>query len=355
MTKKNNIIKKFKNILILGFIILGIFLYFNRKNSVTVLVRKVEVENREVRKTVTASGLVLSDKQADLSFLANGDINRILVSENDKVSKGQLLAYLNSYPQSQTVQSYKDARDIRLRQKELFENEKKSNSRLLGGDDSYDIKLREYEESLSQAEASYQAQLSLLSNYYIYAPFDGVVVNISKKEGEVATAGVPVITIADLEDIIFEVVLDQEDYSNVKEGQEAEVTLDSYDNHPFKGKVDNLSLFSDPVRGGFVEKIRFESNGKSIKVGMVGDAFMITDKTDGEVPSLIFNEISYDESDKPFVWILENNKVLKEYIEIGLEGDLYVEIKSDLSGKTVVVPAKDNLEIEDGYTAKVIN
>lgn len=354
MTKKN-IFKKTKNILLVCLLIGGIFLYFKQKNSVTVLVRKIEVSNREVRKTVTASGLVLSDKQADLSFLASGNISRILVSENENVTKGQLLAYINSHPQSQTIQSYKDARDIRLRQKELFENEEKSNSRLLGGDDSYDIKLREYEEALSQAEASYQAQLSLLANYYIYAPFDGTVVNISKKEGEVATAGVPVITIADLEDIVFEVVLDQEDYSNVKEGQEAEVTLDSYDNHPFKGSVDNLSLFSDPARGGFVEKIRFESNGKSIKVGMVGDAFMITDKTDGEVPSLIFNEISYDESDSPFVWILENNKVMKQYIEIGLEGDLYVEIKSDLSGKTVVVPAKNNLEIDDGYTAKIIN
>lgn len=354
MTKKN-LFKKTKNILLLLLLIGIIFLYFKQKNSVTVLVRKIEVENREVRKTVTASGLVLSDKQADLSFLANGNISSILVSENENVTKGQLLAYINSYPQNQTIQSYKDARDIRLRQKELFENEKKSNSRLLGGDDSYDIKLREYEEALSQAEASYQAQLSLLSNYYIYAPFDGTVVNISKKEGEVVSAGVPVMTVADLEDIIFEVVLDQEDYSNVKEGQEAEVTLDSYDNHPFKGSVNNLSLYSDPVRGGFVEKVRFESNGKSIKVGMVGDAFMITDKTDGEVPSLIFNEISYDESDKPFVWVLENNKVTKEYIEIGLEGDLYVEVKSDLSGKTVVIPAKDNLEIEDGYTAKIIN
>ncbi len=352
---KKNIFKKTKNLIFFLFVVGAVFLYFKQKNSVTVLVRKIDVENREVRKTVTASGLVLSDKQADLSFIANGNISRILVSENEKVTKGQLLAYINSYPQSQTAQSYKDARDIRLRQKELFENEKKSNSRLLGGNDSYDIKLREYEEALSQAEASYQAQLALLSNYYIYAPYDGTVVNISKKEGEVGTAGVPVITIADLEDIIFEVVLDQEDYSNVKEGQEAEVTLDSYDNHPFKGRVDNLSLYSDPVRGGFVEKIRFESNGKSIKVGMTGDAFMITDKTDGVVPSLIFNEISYDESDRPFVWILENNKVMKEYIEIGLEGDLYVEIKSDLSGKTVVIPAKDNLEIEDGFTAKIIN
>lgn len=355
MSKENNITKKIKYILIPVVIILGIFLYFNNKNSVTVLVRKVNVEDREVQKTVSASGVVVSDKQAELSFLASGVITKLYVSENEPVKKGQLLASIDSSIQAQAVQSYKDARDIRLRQKELFENEKKSNSKLLGGDDSYNIKLREYEEALSQAEASYQAQLSLLSNYYIYAPFDGTVVKLSKKEGETATPGVPVITIADLNDIVFEVVLNQEDFSAVKEGQNVEIDLDSYENHTFTGKVQSVSLYSDPVKGGFVVKNVFESNGKSIKVGVTGDAFMVIDKTDGEVPSLIFNEISYDEDGNPFVWILEGEKVRKEHIELGLEGDLYSEIKSDLTGKTILVPATEDTEIEEGYIAKIIN
>ena len=355
MNKKNNITKKIKNILIPTLIIIGIIFYFNKKNSVTALVRKVNIENREVQKTVSASGIVVSDKQADLSFLASGVITKIYVSENEEVKKGQLIGSVNSSIQNQTIQSYKDSRDIRLRQKELFENEKKSNARLLGGNDSYDIKLREYEESLSQAEAAYQAQLSLLSNYYIYAPFDGTIVKLSQKEGETATPGVPVITIADLSNIIFEVVLDQEDYSTVKEGQDVEIDLDSYENHTFTGRVKSLSLYSDPVKGGFVVKNIFESNGKSIKVGMTGDAYMITDKTEGEVPSLIFNEISYNENGDPFVWILDGKKVKKEPIELGLEGDLYSEVKTDLSGKTILVPATDDTKIEEGYVARIIN
>jgi len=355
MNKKNNITKKIKNILIPVFIIALIFLYFNRKNSVTVLVRRVSVEDREVQKTVSASGMVVSDKYADLSFLASGVITKIYVSENEQVKKGQLLGYVNSSIQNQTVQAYKDARDIRLRQKELFENEKKTNKRLLGGGDSYDIKLREYEEALSQAEASYQAQLSLLSNYYIYAPFDGTVVKLSQREGETATPGMSVITLADLDDIVFEVVLDQEDFSTVEEGQNVEIDLDSYENHTFLGKVSSMSLYSDPVKGGFVVKNIFESNGKSIKAGMTGDAFMITDKTEGKVPSLIFNEISYDENGDPFVWVLEGKKVKKESVELGLEGDLYSEIKTDLNGKTILVPATDDTKIQEGYVARIIN
>ncbi|MBW6441881.1 efflux RND transporter periplasmic adaptor subunit [Patescibacteria group bacterium] len=353
--KKDSLFKKIRRPLFFALIIGGVIFYFNRKSSITVQVRKIDVQDRKIQKTVSASGVVNSSDYADLSFSANGNIIRINVSENEKVTKGQLLAYIDPSVQSQTAQSYKDARDIRLRQKELFEKEKKANQRLLGGEKSYDIKLREYEEMVSQAEASYQAQLSLLSNYYIYAPFDGTVITTYKKVGEVATMGSPVLRVADLDSVIFEIIIDQEDYSNVFVGQEVEIDLDAYEDDVFKGSVQTIPLYFDPVDGGFKVKVKFESNGQVIKMGMTGDAYMIIESTESEVQSLIFNEISYDESDNPFVWTLEEGKVKKLPVELGLQGDIYSEIKTDLSGATVVVPARDGIDIKEGFTAKVIN
>jgi len=352
---KKSISKKIRTVVIVILVILGIFTYFNRKSSLTVLVRRVGVENREVRKTVSASGVVKSSNQADLSFAATGNVLKFNVSENDSVKKGQLLAYMDSSLQYQTAKSYKDARDIRLRQKELFEEEERVNTNLLGGETSYKIKLREYEEALSQAEAAYQAQLSVLRNYSIYAPFDGTVVSVNYKEGEVAVAGAPVISLANLNDIVFEVVLDQEDYGSVKQNQDVEIELDAYSDKIFKGNVNVLPLYADESKGGFVVKSSFETNGETAMVGMTGDEFMITEKTDGQVPSLIFNEIAYDESDNPFVWILEGRKVRKYPIEIGLVGDIYVEVKTDLSDKTILVPATEGIDIKEGFIAKVLN
>lgn len=352
---KKSLSKRIRSIIFVVLILLGIFVYFNKRTSITVLVRSVKIENREVRKTVSASGVVKSSNQADLSFSATGDVIRLNVKENDTVKKGQLLAYMDSSSLNKTIQSYKDARDIRIRQKDLFVEEKDANETLLGGEDSYKIKLREYDESISQAEAVYQAQLAMLSNYSIYSPIDGTVMAVNYKEGEVAIAGSPAITVANLDDIVFEVVLDQEDYGSIHEGQDVEIELDAYDSDVFNGKVTSLPLYADTTRGGFVVKSNFESNGKSARVGMTGDAFMITAKTQESVPSLVFNQISYDESDNPFVWIVEDNKVKKYPIEIGLEGDIYVEVKTDLSGKNIVVPATENLDIKEGFIAKVIN
>ncbi len=352
---KPKISKKIRNIILVCLSLLAIFVYFQNKTSVTVLVRRVEIKNREVRKTVSASGHVKSNNQADLSFLASGNILKINVKENDFVKKGQLIAYIDPSTQLNTVQSAKDARDIVLRERDLFVDRKKDNKRLLGGENAYNIKLRSIDESISQAESAYKAQLSLLSNYYIYAPFDGTVIGIYRKEGEVAAGGSPVVTVSNLDDFIFEVVLDQEDFGQIKDNQEVEVTLDAYPDDKLKGNVNFLSSFADPAKGGFLVRSSFDKNGKDVKVGMTGDVYMITEKTEKDVPSLVFNEIYYDDDDKPFVWILDGKKVKRFPIETGLEGDMYTEIKTDLSDKTILTPISDEVKIKDGFNAKIIN
>ena len=353
--KKTGLPKIVKEAILILIALLGIFLYFRRKTSITALVRKTEVQNREVSRTVSASGTVKPKDYAELSFLTNGKIVKINVEENESVKKGQLLAYLDVSSQREVVKSYKDARDVRIRQKELFEEEKHTNEKLLGGESSYEIKLREYNEAISQAEASYQAQLAILSNYYIYAPFDGTVLSIQKKEGETAVAGSPVLVVADLNEVEFEIVLDQEDFGLVKEGMDAEIKLDAYEDQIFKGKVSSLPLYSDPTRGGFVVKSLFNNDKELIKVGMTGEINIITEKTERAVPSLIFNEISYDEDSNPYVWVVESKKIKKLPIEIGLEGDLYTEVKTDLTGKSIVVPATESVEIQEGFIPIIIN
>ncbi|HOD01470.1 MAG TPA: efflux RND transporter periplasmic adaptor subunit [bacterium] len=353
--KKTNLSKIIKEIVLIIIIALGIFFYFKRKTSITAAVRKVQVQNREVSRTVSASGVVKPKDYADLSFLANGNIVKINVEENDVVKKGQLLAYLDASYQKGIVQSYKDARDIKMRERDIFVKDKPKNEKLLGGETLYEMRLRGYNEAVSQAEASYQAQLAILSNYYIYAPFDGTIISVQKKEGETAIAGSPIITMANLDQVEFEVVLDQEDFGNVKEGMDAEIELDAYEGKTFKGKVSSLPLYADPTKGGFVVKSLFDNDKNLIKVGMTGEVNIITDRTEGEVPSLIFNEISYDEDSKPYVWIAESGKIRKFPIEIGLEGDLYTEVKTDLTGKTVVVPAVERVEVKEGFIPKIIN
>ncbi|GIW69873.1 MAG: hypothetical protein KatS3mg101_0620 [Patescibacteria group bacterium] len=314
----------------------------------------MQVEKRVITKTVSASGEVKSKNQADLTFTSAGKISDILVKSGDVVKKGQLLAYLDSSSQSQTTQYYKDARDIALRNKELFIKERETNIRSLGGEDEYNIKIRQMDELISQAEAAYQAQVALLNNFYIYAPFDGTVVDVYKKVGETAVLGERIMTVADMNNFVFGLSIDQEDFGLVRLGQTAKINLDSYENFDFKTTVTELPVAANATSGSFYIEIPIKDAPEHpLAIGMSGDAYIDILTSDREVSSLTIDEIFYDLEDNPYVWIAENRKLKKRFIEIGLEGDIYTEVKTDVT--EVLVPAQENQKMVEGYNIRIIN
>jgi membrane fusion protein (multidrug efflux system) len=353
---KKVVIKKYFKMLLPAIVVaLFLWLFFIREKNNTVTVRKVGLINRVVIRTVTASGSVASNSSADLSFQATGKIAKVNVKEGDGVKKGQFLASLDSSSQSQTIKYYKDALDIKVKEYELFFDDYNANKETYGGDKRYNIKLKEYEEAVSQADAAYQAQIANLSNQYIYAPFSGVATQVTKSTGETASVGETVVTVADLNDLLFKIKVDQEDFGLLKEGMDVEVKLDSYPNDIFKGKVLKLPFYANTSTEQFDIQIKIEPvQGKSLILGMKGDAYIILETSGKEVPSLTVDEISYDESDNPYVWVLDNGKIKKQSIEFGIEGDIFVEVKTAID-KTILVSTKETQKMIEGYKANIIN
>jgi len=352
---KNFAFKKIVKYLLIGIPLASILWFFLlRPKQLTALVRRVSVENKVVSRSVSASGQVKAEEQADLTFMSAGKITKVLVNKGDAVKQGEPLAYIDGSTQFQTSQAYKDARDIALRNKDLFEEDREANITALGGEDEYNIKLRQLDELISQAEATYQAQLSVLRNSYIYAPFDGTIIEVDKKVGETAVVGESVMTLADMDKFIFEISIDQEDYGYIKLGQPAKIKLDSYSSYEFETKVAQVPLTANPVTGVFDIEIPLSGDAEhQLAIGMSGDAYIDVLSTTSEVRALTIDEIFYDVTDEPFVWVEENGKLKQLPVELGVEGDIYTEIKTDVS--EVVVPAEENQKLTEGYTAKIIN
>ena len=353
---KKAFIKKSVRVLLPVVVVSAIlWFFFIREKNNTVYVSKAELKNRVVVRTVTASGSVSSTSEANLSFQAVGRVSKINIKEGDEVKKGQLLASEDASSHYQNVQYYKDALDIKIRQRDLFIDDYNANKETYGGDKRYNIKLREYSEGVSQAEAAYNAQLALYPNYYIYAPFDGVATEVSKDVGETATIGEIILTVADLNNLIFKIKLDQEDYGLLKEGMLVEIRLDAYGDEVFNGKVLKLPYFVDSSTEQFEIEISIESKEeKPLMLGMKGDAYIILETSGNEVPSLTVDEVSYDESDNPYVWVLDRQKIKKQEVEFGIDGDVFVEIKNEID-KPILVSTKDAQKMIEGYKAKIIN
>lgn len=325
-------------------IILGGFYFFKKANGAKT-VEAVEVENVVVKQTVSASGEVISQNDASLAFPAAGRLEGIQVKKGDKVESGDFLAYIANYDTSQTVQSYKEARDVTKKDLEIYIETYSTNISAAGGEDEYYLNVQRLQQLLNRAEANYQSSLGSLNKTYLYAPFAGTVIDTHKEIGEVVGLGESVIKIADLNNLIFEIEVDQEDFGLLEIGQNVEVILDSHEDVIFYGIVSELPQYADEATDEFVVKISLiQAEENPILLGMNGDASIIIESTDTEVPALTFDTVFKETDGRVYVWVKQGDKAEKEYIEIGLEGDVYTELKTDLSGKEIVIPIEEDLE-----------
>lgn len=339
-------------ILLIG---LGIYVYSKNKTP-TAIVEIVELERIQVAKTVSGSGTVTSRNVSNLTFPIAGQITEINVEKGDFVEKGEILARVFSSDAYLTSQSRKDARDVALRDLDLYKENYETNLSAAGGQDEYMIAIRRLQELASSAEATYQASLSALSKYYIQAPFSGTVLDVNGELGEISSVATYVVKLADLDNLVLEVDLDQEDFSLVRLGQKAEITLEAYPDVVLEGEVVETPLFVDSVdQESFVVKIKIaENKDYPVLLGMDGDVDININETEDEVNALSFDRIFFDDDNNAYVWINDNGSLVKKYVDVGLEGDIYTEITTDLSGLQIVVPSTTEVELEEGMNAKVL-
>ena len=226
-------------------------------------------------------------------------------------------------------------------------------AKLKSGTDPLDLKSQEL--AVTQRENSLLDAKEELSNYYLRAPFDGVLAKISVKKGEPvspSTAAATIITPLR----IAEVTLNEVDVAKVKAGQKATLTFDAFPDLTSIGKVAQVDAIGAVSQGvvNYTVKISFEVPDDKVKPGMSVSASIITEvKTD---VFAIPNSAVKTQGSAKYVEILpnvdasvfadsQNGQVTassdaaleRQVVSTGVEGDSYTEIIEGLSGGEAVV------------------
>ncbi len=353
---------KIRNIIlvIIAFIAVG-FIFFRFSQSNSVAVKKVEVIKGDVIKSISTSGFVKSNLETDVGFPVSGRVTHVYFKEGDQVKQGDLIAQVYSEDLFFSAESARKSKDAIQRTRDIYTQNYQNDRDAVGGDKEYELNIEKLTDDLRAADNSYKASLSNLQKTYLYAPISGTLTNFDLKVGNVVSVA-DVFKISDLNQLEIQADLDQEDYTDLKAGQEVEIILDSYPDQKFKGEVINKPLFvdEDSTTRTFKVRIRIDNiDGKVVK-GMTGDANIITDKA-LSVNYLPFDAIYTEESKgsgeigtifSKYVWVVsDNNKIKKEYIETGLEGDTLTEIKSELLTE-VILPIASSVKVNEGQSAK---
>ena len=255
-----------------------------------VLIGTVSKEN--LVSVVSATGQIRPKTYVNVGANAMGRVTHFYVNEGDHVKKGQIIATIenvqqeanvaaqqatidaartdiNSYiaaektAQANVAHAQADLEQKKLdfdRAKALFQAQVMSKQDFDAKKAAYDLdvaSLAQAEAGLAQAraqtasarghlqtqQASLKVNEDLLNRTIAIAPFDGIVTNEPVRQGEMVVQGIQntegstLMTLADMSVITAEVKVDETDIVNVRNGQEADVTVDAIPGKVFKGHV----------------------------------------------------------------------------------------------------------------------
>ena len=341
---------KLKNIIILILVlVVGGFIVYRQFQNPSVKVKKISTKTGEVIRSVSASGFVKSNLETEVGFQVSGKVSKVFLTEGSTVAAGSLIAQLTNDDLYYTAESARKDKDAYQRTRDIYKENYQFATSEVGGDAEYELNFRKLTDQLRSADNLYKSRISVLNKSYLYAPMSGTIIYSGIKVGNVVSASTTV-KIADLSKLEFQANLDQEDYRDVKPGQVAEIILDAYPDKNFYGKVVEIPSYIDEesVTKTFKLKISLDNTDSLVVKGMTGDVNIITNKT-ASTKYLPFDAV-FTEEEKRYVWVVTSEeKLSKKYIEVGLEGDTFTEIKSDLP-EFVVTPDSAVKTVKEGYS-----
>jgi HlyD family secretion protein len=293
----------------LAVIVAGLY-FAGRSGTTPVQYRTEEATTGKLVVSISASGSLAPTRSVDVGSELSGTIESILVEENDKVSKGQIVARLEPSKLQDTVTKSRAAvavAEATVAQMEATVAESRANlnrqrqvSELSGGKVPSKTELEtaeaDYQRAVAnvasakatvvQARATLKSDETNISKAVIRAPINGVVLTRKVEPGQTVAAQMttPVLfTIAeDLTKMQLQVKVDEADVGTVQLGQPATFTVSSWPGRNFPAVIQRVGIGSTTTDNVVTYKTVLDVNNDdlSLRPGMTATARIVTAKRD---------------------------------------------------------------------------
>jgi len=336
--------RKFLMIILIIFLIIGggsycLYNWNSQEKKDTYTLGKVS--RSDIGMIVDATGTIKPVNSVKLSATASGTLEHVYVKQNETVTKGQILATIESKSLTSTMEQAKNT----LENKRSYYN--RLNSLYEQGAVAYQT-MDDARLSYLNARAAYTKAQADVNDTVITSPLDGVIIGEPMQEGETVSQGLSsqmvIVTVADLSAMKIELLVDETDIGEVAIGQTVSFTVDAYPGRIFHGTVSDIS------------KKEYSSSSSSSSSSVVYYTVYVSinaDELSGLYPSMtaraeIMGRESKDALVIPvtalrsdvtgsYVYVKDGNDVTKVYVKTGITTDKEVEIISGLNENDQIV------------------
>ncbi|WIO75088.1 efflux RND transporter periplasmic adaptor subunit [Porticoccaceae bacterium LTM1] len=218
----------------------------------------------------TRAGTVTACQRSRLSLPIGGQIDRILVKENDRVKEDQLLMVLwNRDRQARLEQAEAFLNSARLEREGICVSaqlDRRESNRLKGlvsrglvstdladkaatKAQASDFQCQAAKAREEEAGAAFSLAKASLDQTRLYAPFDGMVAEVTGEVGEYSTPSPPGVATPPAIDLLTNdchyviAPIDEVDAADIRQGMPVRITMDAFRDQQFAGRVRRVAPY----------------------------------------------------------------------------------------------------------------
>jgi len=355
---------------IIGLLILliGINVWKSRATT-TFQVETTTLTEKAMKETVITPGTLTLDEEQFVYYQAEkGEIAEIFVEEGDKIAKGdELLQYDNKQLDLEERQNDLQIRSTALKLENVREQHQDIDKELEKDPDNEmlqeehdQIKLEQQMTNLELEQANLQKEsiTTQLEELTVTSEVDGTVLTVNEEassQGQMAEQSI--IRIGSLDEVIVEGMISEYDTLKIAVDQEVILTSDAAPDEEWTGKVRFIGDL--PEETGMEIEQQDASVQYPIRVTIDDDInlkpgfkmLMEIVTREDKVNALPINAIQ-QEDEANYVYIVEEGKVKRVEVKVGVVDSEYMEIKEGVTEKDQVVVHPPE-EIFDGMEVTV--
>ena len=385
-------------------VLAGLALFFMRNSLLGTPTRVVVASQGELIQSVVASGRVASPERSTVALQNTGRVVRVAVVEGQAVKAGQLLIALESsdnqaslaqataqVAQAQArlrqqgevsaplaLQTLAQAQALALQTRKALERSRELLAQGFISQTAVDDAQRAYavatsqvasaqaqvksntpggsdaalaKAALVQAQAGEQLAKAKLAQGQVVAATDGVVISRSVEVGDIVQPGKALMVLAAGGPTQILVQIDEKNLSKIALGQKAYASADAFAKERFDAVVAFINLGVDASRGSVQVKLTVKNPPAYLRQDMTVSVDIETARRTAAVVIPI-NTLAEASSEKPWVLVVRDNRVVKQFVKLGLRGDARVEVLEGIKAGESVVPVSKT-GVKEGQRVRV--
>ena len=331
--------------------------------AATAPVKVFKVVRQRISEKLFYTGTIEAWQKVNITPDVGGKIDRIYVNEGDRVSKGQVLAELDTLAIRLQLEqaeaalavaqaNFNNARTNWERMERLYKEKAVSEQQYEQVKLGYDSA----EAQLSQAQAAVNLAKHNLNVSIMKAPFGGIIASKNAEVGDVINpmmggfspgSGGGVLTLVDFSRVKIRVEVSGADIRLIRKGQETLLRVPTVPGQEFRGTVQVVNMAADSQSKKFGVEVTVDNPSLVLRPGTFGEIILEVQTHENAlvVPQKAILENTH-------LFIAQDGKAARSDVMLGLQNSTLVEILSGVKEGDLVI-TEGNFGLEDGTPVEI--